>query len=50
VTGGQNQLMLVKACAIFNPIFPSTGLGLQLVRDDGGYAVTAFSAFVNEPV
>lgn len=48
--GGQNDLMIVRACAIFDAIFPTTGLGLQLVVDEsGGYQVTAASAFVNEP-
>lgn len=50
VPGKQNELMVVKACAIFNPIFPTTGLGLKLIRADGGYAIMAASAFVNEPV
>lgn len=47
--GAQNQVMLVKACAIFDPIFPFTGIGLQLVREDGGYAIAASSVFANEP-
>ena len=47
--GAQNQVMLVKACAIYDPIFPFTGIGLQLVRDDGGYAIAASSVFANEP-
>jgi hypothetical protein len=48
--GAENEMMLVRACAIFDPIFPLTGLGLRLHKDDsGGYALVATSAFVNEP-
>lgn len=48
--GKDNELMIVRACAIVDPIFPATGLGLQLPRDHkGGYALVSTSAFVNEP-
>ncbi len=48
--GAQNEMMIVRACAIVDPVFPLTGLGLQLQKDtSGGYALTATSAFVNEP-
>jgi hypothetical protein len=47
--GTQNQVMLVKACAIFDSIFPGFGLGRDLIRADGGYAVAASSVFANEP-
>lgn len=48
--GGENELMIVRVCAIVDPIFPATGLGLQLPRDHkGGYALVSTSAFVNEP-
>ncbi|MBC7157600.1 MAG: pilus assembly protein [Rhodobacteraceae bacterium] len=50
VPGGFNQPMLVRACAIMDPIFPWTGIGQAMAVDtSGGYAVTAASAFVNEP-
>lgn len=50
VAGGLNQPMLVRACAIVDPIFPGTGLGQALAVDSsGGYAIIAASAFVNEP-
>ena len=50
VTGGENQLMLVRACAVFDPVFPTSHLGLRLPLDQsGGYQVVAMSAFVNEP-
>ena len=48
--GAAHDLMLVRACAIFDPYFPFTGLGLQLPRmASGAYALTAASAFVVEP-
>ena len=50
-TGTDNEMMLIRACAVFDPIFPMTGLGLKLKKDafGGGYAIIARSAFVNEP-
>jgi Flp pilus assembly protein TadG len=48
--GTGDEMMLVRACAVFDPIFPGTGIGLRLPRvNGGGYAVVATSAFVNEP-
>jgi hypothetical protein len=48
--GGGDQIMLIRACAKFDPIFPTTGLGLDLPKDNtGAYALVTSSAFVNEP-
>lgn len=48
--GQQNEMMLVRVCALAKPIFPMTGLGLQLPRHDPDhYALISTSAFVNEP-
>lgn len=48
--GKSNQIMVVRACALFKPIFPATGLGFQLPRKTGGYyALVASSSFVVEP-
>lgn len=49
--GASNEIMLVRACAIFDPVMPTLGLGETLVKDNptGGYRITAISAFVNEP-
>jgi hypothetical protein len=48
--GGNNELMMVRVCALFQPMFPSTGLGLNMQYDgDGNYAIVATTAFVNEP-
>jgi hypothetical protein len=48
--GGRNQLMMVRACAIFDPMFPGAGLGARLPRDQsGGYRLMATTGFMNEP-
>jgi len=48
--GARNELMMVRACAVFDPMFPATGLGADLPKDaSGGYRLIATSAFVNEP-
>ncbi len=49
--GSQNQLMVIRACSLFKPMFPGTGLGFQLPRRTGDfYALVASSAFVMEPI
>lgn len=49
-TGSGNQLMLVRVCALANPLFPTTGIGAGLKFDTfGNYALVATTAFVNEP-
>jgi len=48
--GQANELMLVRVCARFDPLFPQTRLGLNLPSDgQGGYALATASVFVNEP-
>ncbi len=48
--GGDNEMMIVRVCAVFDPFFPTSGLGLQLAKDaSGAYALVSTSAFVNEP-
>lgn len=48
--GTVNDLMLVRACTVFDPFFGTTPLVMQLPLDpSGGYAVAAASTFVNEP-
>lgn len=50
VGGGNNELMLVRVCALLDPFFPSTVLGMQMPEyDEGRYALIVNSAFVNEP-
>ncbi|MEL6205923.1 MAG: TadE family protein [Pseudomonadota bacterium] len=48
--GQSNQLMLIRACALVEPFFPTTGLALQFEKVQGKYyRIIATSAFVNEP-
>ena len=48
--GAAHELVLIRVCAVFDPIFPTSALGTHLVKQEtGGYALTASSAFVNEP-
>ena len=48
--GVGDQMMLIRVCAIVNPLFPGTSWGLNLPLDaTGGFALIATSAFVNEP-
>jgi Flp pilus assembly protein TadG len=51
LTGGNNELMMVRVCAMFQPMFPTTGLGLdmQYLGSGGNYAIVVTSAYVNEP-
>jgi hypothetical protein len=50
-TGAENGMMLIRACAVFDPVFPMTGLALRLKKESpgGGYAIIARPACVNEP-
>lgn len=49
--GQQNELMLIRVCAVIDPFFPTVGVGRTMPKDaSGGYIVSASSAFVNEPV
>lgn len=48
--GQDNELILIRTCAIVDRILPFSGFGLNLVRDDtGGMHIVAASVFVNEP-
>jgi hypothetical protein len=48
--GQDNELILIRTCAIIDRILPFSGFALNLVRDDtGGIHITAASVFVNEP-
>lgn len=51
IPGGQNQLMLLRACLKYSPMFPDQMLGDTLVKDSSGdVALTTVSAFVQEPI
>jgi hypothetical protein len=50
VAGQEHDLMLLRACVKFDPIFPTTGLGFSFVKDGSGQVqMSAMSAFVQEP-
>jgi Flp pilus assembly protein TadG len=48
--GANHDIMLVRVCVMTYALFPSTGLGAYMVRnEDGEIGLTAVQAFVNEP-
>lgn len=50
VNGQDNELMILRACAKIEPVFPTTGLGANMVKDGAGhFALVSSSAFVQEP-
>lgn len=50
VNGQENDLMILRACAKIDPVFPTTGLGKNMVKDEfGQYALVSTSVFVQEP-
>jgi len=50
-TAGQsNELVIVRACMLYDPIFPTSQLALQRTTDQNGKsALVAVSAFTQEP-
>lgn len=49
-TGAGGDLMLVRACVTVKPLFPTSGLGLNLPKNgNDGYWIASVSAFANEP-
>lgn len=48
--GSEHQLMLVRACYVFRPVFPSTGMGRSFTKDSNGRVkMVSLSGFVQEP-
>lgn len=48
--GVEHDLILVRVCLIYDPLFPTSGWGLGLPVDaSGGFRMAAASAYVNEP-
>lgn len=46
----ENELVIIRVCALIQPFFVDAGLGAQMVRRSGdNYAVFSMSAFVVEP-
>ncbi len=49
-TGGNNQLMILRVCALYDPVMPNAIIGASIPKKSGGaYALTATSSFVMEP-
>ena len=50
VNGGNNNLMILQACMLFDPMFSSIGVGAVIPKVSGNaYGLIAKSAFVMEP-
>lgn len=47
--GRANELMVLRACAKVEPVFPTTNMARALSDDDGTIKLTATTAFVQEP-
>lgn len=48
--GVEHELMLLRACVGFKPLFPTTGLGYALKKNGAGrVAMISTAAFVQEP-
>lgn len=48
--GLNNELMVLRVCALFDPMMPTTGLGKEIPKESGGaYALVATSSYVMEP-
>lgn len=48
--GVGDSMMLIRACAKVDPLFPSSGAGWALPKDStGAYSLISATAFVNEP-
>lgn len=47
--GLENELMILRVCAKIDPVFPTSAMGRALVDETGQYALTATTAFVQEP-
>lgn len=48
--GRENELMMLRACVKFKPLYPTSGLGYALEKDGTGRAkMVSSAAFVQEP-
>lgn len=48
--GRENELMMLRACVKFRPLYPTSGLGFALEKDGTGRAkMVSSAAFVQEP-
>lgn len=49
--GQQNQLMLLRACIKYDPLFPEGIMGSALTKDSSGQAaIVSTTSFVQEPI
>lgn len=48
-TGGNNELMVLRACALFSPMLPTSAVGAASQTAGDEYALVATSSFVVEP-
>lgn len=49
--GQENQLMLMRACIKYDPLFPSGFMGSALTKDSSGQvAIVSTTSFVQEPI
>lgn len=49
-SGNQNELMIIRVCALIEPLAPAAGIGAQMQRRSGDmYALFSMAAFVVEP-
>lgn len=50
VPGQENELMILRACSLFDPFFPTTGLGAAIPKQSqGAYALLSTTSYVVEP-
>lgn len=50
VHGSEHQLMMLRACYMFKPVFPTSGLGYSFTKDGSGRVkMVSMSGFVQEP-
>ncbi|MGI3167996.1 TadE/TadG family type IV pilus assembly protein [Pseudooceanicola sp. C21-150M6] len=50
VNGGDNEIMILRACFVSKPLFAAFGLGMMVEKDgNGDYHLYSTTAFVNEP-
>ncbi|WP_170464335.1 TadE/TadG family type IV pilus assembly protein [Ruegeria arenilitoris] len=47
--GGSNALMILRACAQVDPLFPTTEIGRTMSGDDDLISLTSTTTFVQEP-
>ncbi len=49
-TGDNNELMILRACVLFDPMLPTSGLGKHIPKKSGSaYALVATASYVMEP-